>query len=288
MPAPHTLGGRVAASTRIRALVAGRGRQGGVLGVFASAVYVEFAAGANSDLVAIETADGLRLPCAATLAAHSDARPLAAVRAGDDAWVGDCRLEIGPLAFDVVRWWSPQRPRSVRSAYDDSRLTAVTRLLPALPTELEDRLSALTRALETGESCDIHGAAVALLGLGAGLTPQGDDLIAGLLVALAARQAAPGEVLADVVRSDAPSRTTSISAALLREAADGFAVPALVALIDALHEVSDSGKRTTQPALEQVVVRLLAVGHTSGAALAHGAVAAARLHAAKLARSEVA
>jgi hypothetical protein len=91
-----------------------------------------------------------------------------------------------------------------------------------------------------------------------------------------------------VVRSDAANRTTSISAVLLREAADGFAVPALVALVDALHQGSDLGRPTTPAALEQVVVRLLAVGHSSGAALAHGAVAAARLHATMPARSEVA
>jgi hypothetical protein len=288
MPAPLNLGGRVAASSRTRGLLAGPGRQGRVLGAFATAVYVEFPARADSDLVAIETADGLRLPCAATLAAHSTARPLSAVSAGDVAWVGDCRLEVGPLSFDVVRWWSPRPPRPVRFAYDDAWLTAVTRLLPALPHEVDDRLKALTRALETGASADIRSAAIALMGLGAGLTPQGDDVIAGLLVVLAARQAAPRGVLAHVARNDAAAQTTSISAALLREAADGFAVPALVALVDALHHGSDLGGPTTQVALEQVVVRLLAVGHTSGAALAHGAVAAARLHATVPARSEVA
>ena len=288
MPASRTCGGRVAASTRTRGLVAGRGRPGRVLGAFASAVYVEFAAGADRDLLAIETADGLRLPCAATLAAHSHSRPLAAVTAGDDAWVGDCRLEVGPLSLDVVRWWSPRPPRSVRSPYDDARLTAVTRLLPALRPELAQQLSALTHALETGGPADVLRAAVALVGLGAGLTPQGDDIIAGLLVGLAATEAAARDQIADVVRNVAATRTTSISAALLHDAADGFAVPALVAFVDALHDVTDAGKPTTQPTLQAIVVRLLAVGHTSGAALAHGAVAAARLSAAMPARSEVA
>jgi Protein of unknown function (DUF2877) len=91
-------------------------------------------------------------------------------------------------------------------------------------------------------------------------------------------------VLRDVVTSQDATRTTSISAALLRDAADGFAVPALVDLVDALQEADHVGKPTTDTALADVVGRLLAVGHTSGAALGHGAVAAARLHAATSAR----
>ena len=119
-----------------------------------------------------------------------------------------------------------------------------------------------------------------MIGLGPGLTPQGDDVLAGLLVTLAAAPATQllaGRLGAAVSR--AASRTTTLSAALLRDAADGFAVPAVVDLVDVLHEI-DAGGPTTHGALADVVVRLLAVGHTSGAALAHGAVAAARLHAA--------
>ena len=290
MPAPRSRVARVAASTRTRRLIAGPHRQGRVLGVFPTAVYVGFGAEAGShlgDLLAVETADGLRLPRAATLAATSSERPLQAVRTGDDAHVGAGRLDVGPLAVDVVRWWSPRRPRTVTTLpYDGARLDAVSRLLPALPAELGDRLGSLTRALESGRAAGVRSAVTALLGLGAGLTPEGDDVLAGVLVTLAA---APGtrplaRRLGAVVTSTAATRTTTLSAALLRDAADGFAVPALVDLVDALHAIDDQGGTTTHRTLDDVVVRLLAVGHTSGAALAHGAVAAARLHAATPAR----
>jgi hypothetical protein len=290
MPGPRSIAGPVAASTLTRQLIAGQRRLGRVLGVFPSAVYAEFATEAGSELVAVETADGLRLPRAATLAAPSSAAPLRTVRAGDDAHVGEGGLEVGPLAFDVVRWWSPRRPRPVSTpAFDAARLSAVSLLLPPLPPELEERLGSLTRTLAAGEGSDVQDAATALLGLGVGLTPQGDDVLAGLLVTLVAAPATRplADRLGDAVKR-AASRTTTLSAALLRDAADGFAVPAVVDLVDVLHEPDHLGAATTDGALADIVVRLLNVGHTSGAALAHGALAAARLQGATPARPEVA
>jgi hypothetical protein len=283
MPPPPRITRRVAASTRTRQLIAGELSLGRVLGVFPSAVYVEFATEAGPDLLAVETADGLRLPRAATLSAPSSERPLAAVRVGDDAQSGDGRLEIGPLAFDVVRWWSPQRPRPVPTlAYDEARLTEVSRLLPSLPPDLFDRLASLTTALVSARAGDVAESVTGLLGLGPGLTPQGDDVLAGLLVTLStvADLQPLTQQLRDAVASQAAHRTTTLSAALLLDASDGYAVPALVDLVNALFERDEgAGGTSTQQRLADVVVRLLAVGHTSGAALAQGAVAAARLHA---------
>jgi hypothetical protein len=292
MPERRSGAAPVAASTRARRLVAGPRRTGTVLGVFPTAVYVGFSADEGSELLALETADGVRLPRAVTLAAVSGARPLQAVRAGDEALVGECHLDVGPLAFDVVRWWLPRRPRTVISTgsigYDDARLDAVSRLLPPLPTELEDRLGSLTWSLEAAGPAEVQDAVTALLGLGAGLTPEGDDLLAGVLVGLAAvPQMRPlARHLGDLVTGLAATRTTTLSAALLRDAADGFAVPALVDVVDGLHEVDRTGRTTARRTLADAVVRLLAVGHTSGAALAHGAVAAARLHRAVPSRGE--
>jgi Protein of unknown function (DUF2877) len=284
MPARRSHAGRVAASTRARHLVAGPRRAGTVLGVFPTAVYVGFPAGAGSELVVVETADGLGLPSAATLASASNEDPFRAVHAGDEAHVGDGRLDVGSLALDIVRWWSPRPPRTITSpAYGDAPLTDVLRLLPALPYDLENRLALLMTSLAAADAAGLAAATTALLGLGAGLTPQGDDVLAGLLVtlhaALATRRLA--RRFGDLVTSQAATRTTSLSAALLRDAADGFAVPALVDFVDALYEIGPAdraGRPTTHRTLADVAVPLLAVGHTSGAALAHGALAAARLH----------
>ena len=107
-----------------------------------------------------------------------------------------------------------------------------------------------------------------LLGLGPGLTPAGDDLLAGLLVGLSARPDLR-DPLAAAVQRHAPARTTWLSAELLRLAAAGLAAPAVVAVADALagHGGDD--------ALPRALPALLAVGHTSGPALARGLLLAA-------------
>src|SRR5262249_13546495 len=59
-----------------------------------------------------------------------------------------------------------------------------------------------------------------LLGRGPGLTPAGDDVLAGLLAGRAA-YGPDDRALADDICALAPSRTTALSAALLRHAARG-------------------------------------------------------------------
>ena len=69
-----------------------------------------------------------------------------------------------------------------------------------------------------------------LLGLGPGLTPSGDDLLAGALLARARRGAAPAppEALLSVARR----RTTTLACNLLELAARGLADERLVNLAD--------------------------------------------------------
>ncbi len=63
------------------------------------------------------------------------------------------------------------------------------------------------------------------------------------------------------------TRTTALSATLLRHAAAGRGIPEVTRLIDALAGSGD---------LAAATARLLAVGHSSGTALAHGVLAATR------------
>ncbi len=97
-----------------------------------------------------------------------------------------------------------------------------------------------------------------LLGMGPGLTPSGDDLIGAALVALHAvgrRDAALD--LATAVGEQAPGRTTLLSGAFLRAAADGQGSEVLHETITAIIR----GERRQLPGL----VRLLGgVGYTSG------------------------
>ncbi|NUR09527.1 MAG: DUF2877 domain-containing protein [Nocardioidaceae bacterium] len=131
-----------------------------------------------------------------------------------------------PAGFRVTRWWRPARPRGV---------VAPVRTLAVEPSSL--------------------------IGAGPGLTPRGDDVLAGALVAAYAVGHTQRDRLVEDTRTALRTRTTTaVSRGLLTHALDGWAVPELAAYVVALG-VGDPGS-----ALE----RLLGVGHTSGAALAEG------------------
>jgi Protein of unknown function (DUF2877) len=108
----------------------------------------------------------------------------------------------------------------------------------------------LRRALETGEL------ATELIGRGPGLTPEGDDHLAGAAAILAAR----GHRLP--LPADLRTRTTALSATLLELAAAGYA-------IEPLHELFG-------PEWRAALDRLVRLGHSTGRAYAVGAAAAMR------------
>jgi len=222
-----------AGSTAVRELLA-PGHSGRVVAVFPTCAYVEL----DGRLVALEAAGGLRLPCAVLLGARPVARPLAGVQVGDDASTGPVGLQVGPLTVRLARWWAPAAPRGAT---------------PLGPAPARPGMTA---------------AVLDLLGRGPGLTPAGDDLLAGLLVGLAGRPDLR-DPLAAAVLGAAPRRTTWLSAEMLVHAAHGRAAPAVVAVADALAGYGDDD------ALPHALPALLAVGHTSGAALARGLLLAA-------------
>lgn len=242
-----------AASTAVRDLVAAPARAGRVVGVHPACVYVSLAAdsGTGTGLVALETADALGLPCSVRLGVDRSARPFADVRAGDVALVGSGHVVTGLLSVTVVRWWEPRRPRPGAGPIPD-RIRLLTRLLAGHPSPVP-----------------VGGSVQDLLGLGPGLTPAGDDVLAGLLVALHGRDDLRGPV-ADEISRLATSRTTALSAALLRHAAAGAALPAVLDVADAL---AGHGGDDDLPA---ALARLVAVGSSSGTALAHGLLRGAR------------
>ena len=106
---------------------------------------------------------------------------------------------------------------------------------------------------------------VAMLGLGPGLTPSGDDFLAGLMSSLNWQSTIDPfmEQLTRRMEIEAPARTNKISAALLRYAAGGVLyAPAM----DLGHALS-IGNITGAAAASQ---KLLAIGATSGADTAAG------------------
>ncbi len=101
-----------------------------------------------------------------------------------------------------------------------------------------------------------------LVGRGEGLTPAGDDVLAGALVAAHAIGDPRLHDWRGATRAAlAGRRTTAVSVGMLHAALDGWSSPALADGLTALCGPDDPG-----PALE----RLLAVGHSSGRHLLDG------------------
>lgn len=123
-------------------------------------------------------------------------------------------------------------------------------------------LAALRRLIEAGlrghrSASRDYAEIVELIGLGPGLTPSGDDLIGGALVALASvGRLATRDALRKVCRAHL-GRTNEISAAHLRSAGLGYAA---AALHEAIHATIGGQVGRIKPAL----AALSGIGHSSG------------------------
>lgn len=130
---------------------------------------------------------------------------------------------------------------------------------PALSTSEAALLARLTQLRQSIQQRNFDRAAElieSLLGLGRGLTPSGDDVTIGWLLALRMNsQPVHSNALKRVVES-AYQRTTAISANLIECAANGEADERLIAVLDHL--------AMGIPALEDCVTGLLAWGQSSG------------------------
>lgn len=266
-PAPTAATSAVPAtgSASVRDLLSGPARPARLVAAFPTAAYVRLAAG---EVVAVLTQDALRLPCGLVLAAGSGQRPLRHVAGA--ACVGDGQVRIGRLAVQVSRLVSFAAPTGLRP--DDEALAHAAAALARTGfgehgPNLFGRLAAGVR-----DPAAARRVTRALLGAGSGLTPSGDDILAGLLVGAACFGASAGPIR-DEVRRHATVATTALSATLLGHAGRGEAIPQVTSLLLAL-------AGPDRVAVDRALADLVNVGHTSGAALATGAIAAARIAAA--------
>jgi hypothetical protein len=116
----------------------------------------------------------------------------------------------------------------------------------------------LVRAVESRDPSLAAAAGARWIGRGGGLTPEGDDLVAGVAAVVASLDW-PGALreawLGALVGADLRERTTALSATLLELAVAGMGPEPLQALVGG------------EPALD----RLEALGHSTGRAYARGA-----------------
>jgi Protein of unknown function (DUF2877) len=279
-----------AASKSLRPMLAGPARPAELLGLSRGALYLKTTG--HPGVLVVLCHDAVRLPCGlllpttsaevplTSLVPHSTAlvaaRPASFV-VGDGAvsWMGPA----GPVVVRAVREWAPARPAQGKVAA--SALAAV-RTVPGLSGADPGADSRTAAGLANAARDYDASVAVAsrLLGSGPGLTPSGDDVLAGFLAGAFAF-GLDAAALRQAIAVLAPARTTALSAALLWHAARGECIDELAAVAAVLTGQRLSGPEVSSPELGRpeepgrAVSRLLSVGHTSGAALALGLVIAA-------------
>ncbi|MBU0495398.1 MAG: DUF2877 domain-containing protein [Chloroflexi bacterium] len=182
-----------------------------------------------------------------------------AVVRGDGEWLRVGRLTVH-LASATL--WEPHWPWERRLEAVSHQRSAVN--LCGWSVSLNDRVAEIAQravgnlraALQSDDRRKLAEAAGALAGLGPGLTPAGDDFLAGVMWGLRFSGERDVDALCAAIVDAAGPRTTPLSAALLRAAGAGLADARWHALLDALDRGVDiSG------ALEAV----LSQGATSGA-----------------------
>jgi hypothetical protein len=120
----------------------------------------------------------------------------------------------------------------------------------------------LARAVVSRDTTLAAGVGARLIGRGGGLTPEGDDLVAGAAAVVAAGdwpEALREAWVGALIGGDLRRRTTALSATLLELAARGMGPEPLQAWL-----AGDAAARR----------RLEAIGHSTGRAIARGAVIA--------------
>ncbi len=188
-------------------------------------------------VVSLQRSRAIVLPCSVVYDGELD------LGERGSAVIGDGKLVAGNQTVRPHRWWAPPRPRIANR----SRFLAGVAQLPRVRSD-DVQL----------DQVDL-GRPERLIGRGPGLTPAGDDVLVGSLVLLNAFGMEPCPDWCDP--AGLWSRTSALSAALLRHACEGYCVGALAALIDVVDRGAD-------PAA--ALASLRAVGGTSGRAMLLG------------------
>ncbi|AQX15794.1 MULTISPECIES: oxamate carbamoyltransferase subunit AllH family protein [Tessaracoccus] len=127
-----------------------------------------------------------------------------------------------------------------------------------------------TDAVARSHRDDARIAATRLLGLGHGLTPSGDDWLAGFVLVAHHAPDRLGTATAAVDDAARPGTTVDVSLSILTNALQGRAIDPLHRLLAALTRPAGTG-------IDEALAALADVGHSSGTDMALGLLAAAHL-----------
>ena len=261
-----------AASTGAASLLRGPVRRARVLASTPTGVYLHVPGERDGDVVGVLTSDAVRLPLGCVLRRPSTGRPLVPPTAA--AEVGGGRVVVGDLVVSAAAWWDPRprlpsgRPallpegvRQLRTTLYGDGVPHSAFELPGLPTGPGGPLAALRGAVRRADLDAALRTATRLIGLGPGLVPAGDDVMAGTVAGLVLLGHPAAPRVAAGVNALAACRTTELSRALLRHAAAGRVSVEYAAVLHAL-----VGERPLAPAVDA----LLTSGSTGSRATALG------------------
>ena len=245
---------------------------GVVQGVYAHAVNLEV----RGDLWTLLAAGLSDLPFGIRTALQDPG--FAGLRIGDPVFVRSGFVGIGTGSARIVvdcrmaTRWVPAAPGELAPNLD-WRLDAIAAAVSGRAWHHSAAMAhAVVSALDHEGSLD--NAVARVIGRGPGLTPAGDDVLAGILAVLLSPRSGPrgASAAATLAASIRPLllTTTAISGHLLRQAADGLLGRSVHELISALVDDPPPGQ------LRAAVRRVVATGATSGADVCAGILAAAR------------
>ena len=244
------------ASTAVGELLCGRRQEATVLASMPVASYLSVPEpGSSTGVVALLIEGAVRLPIGVSVAKGT------LPAAGSSVQIGDGFIVTHDHTWRPVRWWDP-RPHL--------RIDDLFRHGPDLLEAMGDvpgcsfglpLADALAVAIGLAEGNT--GAALDVIGLGPGLTPAADDVVAGALAVLALAGQLQ-EAARDEIDARACTHTTALSAALLAAAGRGQVIPQAAAVLGVLAAGGPSAR------LHAAVAELFRVGATSGHDLCAG------------------
>jgi hypothetical protein len=272
-----------------------KGGEGTVHGVFDAAINILFTGG----LVSLVPEVVERGPLNVTLRLPIGPLKMSSlgVRAGDKVRVQDSTLELGDryiVSFGSAEIYSPKQKFTLLMLADDEieantesmRKTALlfgnmaglgellfltppgaakakARNLNIFSSSALPRIVRLEQAFRAGEKNALTDAVSDLIGLGPGLTPSSDDMLAGLvlLCVLYAKNRGgkqrASQLIARATAEETRGRTTTLSEEYLRQAASGRGNEPVMRLCASLLTGG-------QESVERETRRVLAIGETSG------------------------